>query len=394
MASYLWLIPPEGALALTHELPRSLIVPHVQASNLGYRINGETIWIVDNNEGYLLAKVVASQTSKFIQGINKGDSLIHIDFSQSVRIGARKIFVKESLHAFNIGITELNENQHISWSRLVLNLVETKFLAPKVESLKIPFEQHIRDVRIGLEDSTMAFLIQRLSVDQVWRKESEIHHGPYASFAKALLQACGISNLEYQEHYLNQIDPICSLEIIPDANLNAKIPTKVDLFFTEIDPTKVTYRQFTDTGSIRDKKMAISMLNDAERRHQQVLKLISEFIVSIELIPQQSNSVDLLVNKGKVTLLCEIKTIHETNFESQIAKGIYQVIKYELAMNGRFGEVSSVLIIEGNANRVELIRAERVAERLGVEVVWVGDINADGLNTQQFHSLIRNRLSS
>lgn len=391
MASFLWLIPPEGGIALSSELPRRLIIPHAQASGLQYRIKGETIWIVDNSEGWLLAKVVVSQTTEFIEGINKGDFLVHLDYSQSIRVGARKLDVRESVQSYARGLNELEEELHFSWLESVLSLVETRFVPPKVDSLKVPFEHQVQGITIGLENTTMAFLIQRMSVDEVWRSEKKTSYGPYALFAITLLKSCGLSVDEAQEEFLNQIDPISQLERIPGADINTSKGTRVDLFFSEIDSSLVTYRQFADRGSIHDKKSAISMLNDAERRHQHVLKWLSEYIASMDLIPQQSNSVDLLVNKGRATLLCEIKTIRDANLEGQIAKGIFQVIKYELAMAGRFGEVTTVLIVEGRTTQDELIQANRVAERIGVELIWVGDSTTDGLHIHQFHSLLKNQ---
>jgi hypothetical protein len=392
MANFLWLIPPEGAQALLKELPRSLIIPFAQANGLQSRLGGMAIWIVDGIDGYLMARVVVHEITEFVEGLYKGDFLINLDFSCSFRVGSRKLNFMESIRSYPPGLSEFNGMDHVSWVRSVMSLVETRFVAPKVESLKIPFQRFVDNATIGLENAAMAFLIQKLSIDEVWRLEKSNGLGPYATFAIALHSASGGAFTNELVNYLDEVDPITQVERVLTDEFSSTKSSRVDLFFSAIDSEQVTRRQFIESGSMVDRSMAISMLNDAERRHQHVLMSLSQFITSVDLIPQQSNSVDLLVNKGSATILCEIKTIHDTNLESQVAKGVYQVIKYDIAMDGRFGEVSPVLILEGRISPIELTQVQKILKRTGVQLIWVGDSNSGKLNFDQFYSLLKKKL--
>ena len=105
----------------------------------------------------------------------------------------------------------------------------------------------------------------------------------------------------------------------------------------------------------------------AEKRHQEMLKDIAEYLLSQGRQAFQTSSVDLALMKGTELSIFELKSVNEENAFSQVEKGLFQLLYYGDALRQcGYLIAESGLVIEANlpVSAVEVFR--RILNDVGV----------------------------
>lgn len=143
---------------------------------------------------------------------------------------------------------------------------------------------------------------------------------------------------------------------------------RVDDDFRDIDPEKIFSRKFI----VRDADMSgfsMEKTENAEKRHQRILREVASCLCRLGLRPMESRSIDLAVETDAGFFVAEIKSATRGNFLSQGSGGIFQAVSYAVAMRNAGRErVAEMLIIEGNGADGDIRRLFQVGERCGVRI--------------------------
>lgn len=108
----------------------------------------------------------------------------------------------------------------------------------------------------------------------------------------------------------------------------------------------------------------------ANRSHFELEKLLAGFATSQRLTPKWNQNVDMYFDVPDGTVLAEIKSCTDSNFHSQLRKGISQLFEYRFLYKTLFGSETTLLLL------VETIppKAKRwligYAESLGIVLAW------------------------
>ena len=172
------------------------------------------------------------------------------------------------------------------------------------------------------------YLESELSFDP-WQEE---RRDPFMATAKILLQ-----------HYLR------SSAIRIGANVTS---SNVDMNLVRLTPSSIKARIFNPSSQLAEgealanRLAAVSKLDDAERRHQEILLDCFRELNAMGIKALSSESVDLAFVDLGVTRIFEIKSATFDNFSSQFEHGLIQIAKYRWAFKLRSHSVSAGLIIE------------------------------------------------
>ncbi len=172
----------------------------------------------------------------------------------------------------------------------------------------------------------------------------------------------------------NVIDILDGAEITKKASrtLFAK-PRKVDVDLTTVEPEKIVARLFL--SSLQDlpkNQMTLNKVQDAEQRHQDILKIIATDVLSLNLVPLQSSSIDLAVKTLKGLFLIEVKSATQKNLEAQVKKSFMQILEYKMAFNfNGHKNVFPVVVVEGVAENSPIKDyLTNFACYLNINLVW------------------------
>lgn len=141
----------------------------------------------------------------------------------------------------------------------------------------------------------------------------------------------------------------------------------VSLGFEPIVPNKILTRHFVARTEERSVAEDLKKTEAAEKRHQEMLKDISECLLAQGRQTFQTSSVDLALMKGTELSIFELKSVNEENAFSQVEKGLFQLLYYGDALRQcGYLIAESGLVIEANlpVSAVEVFR--RILNDVGV----------------------------
>lgn len=143
-----------------------------------------------------------------------------------------------------------------------------------------------------------------------------------------------------------------------------------DFDFNNIDPQRLRIRTFTAPSNMPNSSEVLAKLQSAETSHQEILGELALFVTSLSLIPEQSNSIDLLIETANDILICEIKSSSGSNTGSQCRKAIAQLVEYRYFMSDVTSKtIHPVLIIEESGNSELLSSYERIMKSVGITLL-------------------------
>ena len=148
---------------------------------------------------------------------------------------------------------------------------------------------------------------------------------------------------------------------------------KIDVDLVEVNPSTISSRLFVQYSSDACiNRELLQKTEDAEHRHQSILKHVANAILSLGLSPMKSYSVDLAVQTEKRLFIFEIKSTTPENYEKQAKKSFIQVLEYKMAFEtSGHKNISPIAVIEnadGNASIKKHL--EDFADFLGINLMW------------------------
>ena len=142
-----------------------------------------------------------------------------------------------------------------------------------------------------------------------------------------------------------------------------------DFDFSRIDAKDLRVRTFAVPGTSPNTVEVLAKLQMAETRHQEILRDLAIFMTSSSLVPEQSNSIDLLIETSDKIVICEIKSSSDSNAGSQCRKAIAQLVEYRYFMSTITSKaILPVLIIEESGNSILLDSYKSIMESVGIRL--------------------------
>lgn len=146
----------------------------------------------------------------------------------------------------------------------------------------------------------------------------------------------------FEEDQVNSIIEFLAKERIAE-RLSAT--RRTDSLLVTVDPKKIHTRSYVGEGSYG---VDFAKLDRAERKHQAILRDVSNRLVGLGMKPMESSSIDLAIeHRLGAWVVFEIKSATPENFNRQISKGTFQLIEYsfDLRQEG-FKIADRVLLVE------------------------------------------------
>jgi hypothetical protein len=192
-------------------------------------------------------------------------------------------------------------------------------------------------------------IVKSYNYEDIWGSKDITN--PFLNFSIENIK--NVSPLNYSEIYTslkkltNDIINIDNIDIID-------IDYTVDLNFENIDTKRIIARKFKAIQNYIDVNEILIKTEDAEKRHQDILRDISEYFISIGLIPKQTNSVDIALLGEKNNFLFEIKSINKKNILTQTSKGIIQLALYsQFMLSAGYMNIGKILVLENLLDNIK-----------------------------------------
>lgn len=134
-----------------------------------------------------------------------------------------------------------------------------------------------------------------------------------------------------------------------------------DFDFNAIDENDLHTRNFSAPQSMVDSREVLEKMRSAEFKHQQILGELAYISKKSGVSPQQSNSIDLLLEGLNEMVICEVKSSSDLNLSSQCRKGLSQLIEYRYFLSKVTSKKTSlVLVIEDSESSMILDEYEKI----------------------------------
>lgn len=382
MKNFVWVVDSEqssqfglGGVSETYILPRSIGLEYSS------QLSGKRIWVLLRGASdRLFLTLSVKSVEEITENYYKGDFIIQIDLCASIRL-AKDFHSAEQYQTtyFDekpIGISDVSSELEGKLDSLVKSSVRVKLVSPRkkdFEGVKIEIAP-LPDVSLARQMTRL--IVANFSLNQMWGLGGTKAKGPIPHFAHQLLVLNGEESVsDGIDKHLSKLDPLGTLHDRAKGKSNKSNkttkPPKVDLDFTQIDPQKIYTRKFIGiSGKHFDLLAALEKTGRAEAKHQEILKDISKYLISKNVIPYDSNSIDLMFKNNKQINAFEIKSANLDNILAQAAKGAFQVSCYCEALKANFGDARIFLILETIGNSELEGFAKRVLSSMNVTVLF------------------------
>ncbi len=337
------------------------------------------IWMItdlDPAGSFLYGTLKVASVSVIQEGLNKGHFVIAADHLLSFRIFP---WEKEDLRAWKvdnlstvIGVSGCSDELRKSFIDLIKKNDVRVFSQPpsaKLSLIEIPTEV---SSQYAASREIYRSILSRFPLGELHRYVPLKELSPFGALATEKCRELGLGDEVESEISSLDIILMSSVEellITADPNIPNPTPPLVDTSLTCIRPEEVVSRRFLKTV-IDNKNKTLTKTQMAETRHQDILREISKYLISIRLHPLQSRSVDLAVRSRSGLVLGEIKSSTSDNFINQIDQGIIQLIKYELAFEEEgYSIASKAIVIESPTENAILNYARKISQKCDTKVL-------------------------
>lgn len=364
-----------GGVSETYILPRSIGVEYSS------QLSGKRIWVLlRGGIDRLFLVLTVKSVEEITEDYYKGDFIIQIDLCASIRLAndfdSAEQYQIAHLEKKPYGLSNVSSEQENKFVSLVKNSIKVKLVSPRAKDFEGVKIDIVPVTPIALARQMTRLVVANFSLNQMWGLAGANAKGAIPHFSHQLLMLNNKEGiLDDIDKHLSKIDPLSTLhERATETNNKTHKttkPPKVDLDFAEIDPQKIYTRKFISiSGKHFDLLAALEKTGRAEAKHQEMLKDISKYLISKNVIPYDSNSIDLMFrNDGHVNAF-EIKSANLDNILTQSAKGAFQVSCYREAMKANFGDARIFLILETIGNSELEGFAKRVLNSMNVTILF------------------------
>lgn len=375
---FIWILDSQvlSAGLSARGLPTELILPRSLAPSPVTSLLGARIWLCIRDKGHLLlfALLHLKQIDQFEEGLSQGDYLLAADFTTSFRITAHSSDAVryDVTNSVAISSTFFEVNQEVDKAFRACLITKTS------KALARPHRRLVDLVPACTIDPTAAdfypveqikAVVHTVSLSEISWKMGSQNLPPFANLAfETIAKREGILVAESLKDRLVKLDPFTRLfeEIAephvhpngeqgsPDKRMASREP-EVDLDFQPIDPQNIFARKFIARKKLFDDGATINKTERAEKEHQEILRSVTERLIASGYKPLQSTSLDLVLDLPDRCLIFEIKSGNSQNIFAQAAKGMFQILSYEIAVSkgGRSNPESILIIGSSNNNRID-----------------------------------------
>jgi hypothetical protein len=347
MKKFLWVI--ESSLARyvrgNAGVPASYVMPKTLAPREPENLAGARLWMALRapKGDSLLGVLHINLVERFEDGMNAGDLCLTVDPLKSY-LCARdpgssiQAFGTPFTNSYAIGVHEADENVLALLDETVKRNVTVKLQKPYDKLLKKIAYVPLKGDPTSIARSLIAASTSALCLDEIWSSGGKTRMPPFANFSyQRLVEIDSEKATPKMAALLSEIDPTIS-------NLEQSVPKEkkaarrnslplIDVDLTPINPDKIFARRFIARDpAVIDYADALEKTENAEKRHQDMLREIVLKLCDMKLQPMQSTSIDLFLQFPENCAMFELKTANIENLMSQCAKGLFQLGCYEDAL--------------------------------------------------------------
>lgn len=386
MANFVWIIPRDKEEALgAHGVASSYLVPRNLWKQEAFALEHATVWVVLRGEAYRLALVIRVRAAdRILDGYHKDDVLLTTDICESIKLGSNygnlTAFDLDFSEVMQEGLLEIPDDLAIHFSKVMEKNLFVRLVPPTNRSLS--------EIKIDLLPKKPAMLVRALyqaitsslNLKDIWSdgKNKEYRSKPFASVLRAYVQA-QLPQIDYKgieeevlkrDPFFNLTDSNVAARDVSQENLNSGF-FRFDDLFRPIIPELIYARAFSPGEVSRlDFHASIKKTEAAERKHQEILKDVSKYLLWQNIRVFQSASIDLAYCSSGTLNILEIKTAHPENAASQAAKGIFQLAAYMNALDSSFAKISPILLIEKTYRESLDVFLCQTAASLGIKTLF------------------------
>lgn len=381
MKSFTWRFPIE-LLVNNWVFPDQLLATQQDMISEPRDLVRNRVWLIARyrDTDYLYGHCIVEQVARIEEGIDKGRYILELD-----RLRSFRILPQQKEHFDRWSISHLSAESGMSpcpfeFEAQIIELVghnQAKSYAPP-SSAKI---MAIPDPSLNLsakakgrryfETALSMFPLGELSL---WESTKDL--SPYGTLCiykgqvdrwpddttneilvldKGIIDLLSIRELREPAEMADQQMPA-----VPDVDTNLRT----------LYPGKIIARKFLANGTSIDPRKVRDKIEVAEVRHQEIVKDVAVFLSSNSILPLESRSIDMAVKIKDGMCLMEVKSASTDNFLDQIEHAIFQLLRYEMALEGDGLNVQSrVVIIEPARTNQLLDYAIRLAAKVGITVL-------------------------
>jgi hypothetical protein len=352
---FVWIVPHDLKNSFQRKgLASHYVIPKGMIHGNELQLLGVAVWVIVRGKHDIVTLYLQfKRIEKFAESINEGDFLAQTDFKKSFKItrheNSATNFVFDGLAKITIGINEIPAEINDKLVSMVISKVQTKLQSPEKLVNGLKYDDNYKNQQ-GKSRKAMRVILENFCLDEVWASKMNLNISPFANFAYTFVS--GKKDMAIAKQllpYFQSVDPLTHFTVngrTENKKLESKVTMQiVDNDLTEIDISTIYARDFIADKYQIDIEAALEKTEVAEKLHQDMLRDIAMFLRLQNIIPYESNSIDLLFNWKSFTRLIEIKSTTNNNLMAQCARGAFQLAFYHQALMADFTELKSALII-------------------------------------------------
>ncbi|MBR0197134.1 MAG: hypothetical protein IJQ34_03280 [Kiritimatiellae bacterium] len=384
---YAWIVPESwmGLMNANDGVAPCYTLPLVSLPSAQNLPGAHVFIIVRGNKGdYLFARVVVNSVERCEDEVgNSLGHLLNIDVATSFRTFRSYADIQaldyktNALVEFSIGLSsisnsiaaELDKQIKAKTQRLIKHFSEREYLriTPPINQCSALFADKV----------LLREIASRFCVSELWgsqRVQNPIAHLAieYLKRHPNFVSNGGIDDVVKRLATVPLITPVSFLTANEptDAHSNNAIP-EVDLSLVPINPNEIKIRRFVARRKAIPIDEMLQKTEAAEKRHQEMLKDISSYLLKNGKKVFQSESIDMAIKCEAGLFVFELKSIACNNAFSQIAKGFFQVLYYSDAlMQCGVPIFGKGLIVESNLTEEMADVFSRILGNIGISLYF------------------------
>lgn len=386
MTAFVWGFPLERLFAVT-SFPGQFVCSPDEMGSDPSALTGSRIWLLANStEGYsLFGHLVVESVSVIQEGRDKGFFILEANRLCSFRIlphdpDLLNPWIVRTPAIYN-GISSCSAQLEASLFDVIRGNTRITYGVPRRSKVIL-----LPKAPSGFSSSAIVRhyfqeALSRFALGELARSEQDPDLTPYG-----IIVSINCTAPEYGQNVFSELTQIDSqiksllesggFDRIRHALQTPSPFSLVDTTLTTLVPETIVARDFLPTNHDIDLGAALAKTQDAEFRHQAILRDIARFLSSKGIHPLESRSVDIAYWKSESLILAEIKSATATNFLDQVRRGIIQLLEYGLAFKQEGCHIgTTTLIVEAIKSPLNMQYCRKLASYANIELL-IYDENA------------------
>lgn len=376
MNNLIWILPKEkSSLFKTRGISREYLVPARYAEKIKkVKIGAKILVFLRDKTDRLFLIISVEGIEEILEGINKNDFLITANLSESLKIGSDFKEIKEheilirqkpapGIHVFSGPDT----------NRIIKKLFEKpiiKMLKPDVTRLIQNRPHQLFQPFINKYSYFTNVITENFNLVDVWQIADTPENGPFSDFGIKMYESTFNKKVVSEKSRFLKSDPFKNLLKGNDKTYIAanRIQEAEEIYLLETE--KIFARKYVLRNPVlQTLENALNKTEEAEKRHQDILRDICSFLDEKKIIPFFNSAIDLLFFYKNTTHIVEIKSCNSKNILSQASKGLLQLALLKNKYKKEHINIRPVLILEKTSQeKTEKIINESLNE-IGISTI-------------------------